>query len=142
LNHFGNRYSSGGKGVNDDQFQKAFLVGNVTQYCLDKYAKGNRIIGHIYQLEREGKELIVKAHPERKKDSTEEKEEILRLIQVRTQTEETQLYLLHSQLIESDWQHFESVQQKINFELAQRQTQLNSKAQRKPVSKKRKQLEL
>jgi hypothetical protein len=118
------------------------LVGNVTQYCLDKYAKGNRIVGHIYQLEREGQELIVKAHSERKKDSTEEKEEILRLIQIRTQTGETQLFLLHSKLTDSDWQHFESVQQKINFELAQRQTQLKSKAQRKPVSKKRKQLEL
>jgi hypothetical protein len=128
--------------LNDDQFQKAFLVGNVTKYCLDQYAKGNRIMGHIYQLEREGQELIVKAHPERKKDSTEEKQEIIRLIQVRTQTGEPQLYLLHSKLIESDWQHFELVQQKINFELAQRQTQLNLKTQRKPVQKKSKQLEL
>jgi hypothetical protein len=128
--------------LNDDQFQKAFLVGNVTQYCLDKYAKGNRIIGHIYQLEREGQELIVKAHPERKKDSTEEKQEILRLIQVRTKTGEPQLYLLHSKLIESDWQHFESVQQQLNKELAQRQTQLKSKTQTKSVPKKRKQLEL
>jgi hypothetical protein len=135
-------YASTQLELNDDQFQKAFLVGNVTQYCLDKYTKGNRIIGHIYQLEREGQELIVKAHPERKKDNAEEKEEILRLIQVRTHTGEPQLYLLHSKLIESDWQHFESVQQKISFELAQRQTQLKSKAQRKPVSKKRKQLEL
>jgi hypothetical protein len=121
---------------------KAFLVGNVTQYCLDKYAKGNRIIGHIYQLEREGQELIVKAHPERKKDSTEEKQEILRLIQVRTKTGEPQLYLLHSKLIESDWQHLESVQQQLNKELAQRQTQLKSKTQTKSVPKKRKQLEL
>ena len=128
--------------LNDDQFQKAFLVGNVTQYCLDKYAKYERIIGHIYQLEREGKELIVKAHPERKKDSIEEKQEILRLIQVRTKTGETQLYLLHSKLIESDWQHFESVQQQLNKELAQRQTQLKSKTQTKSVPKKRKQLEL
>jgi hypothetical protein len=84
----------------------------------------------------------VKAHPERKKDSTEEKEEILRLIQVRTQTGETKLYLLHSQLIESDWQHFESVQQKINFELAQREAKLKPKTQAKSVPKKRKQLEL
>jgi hypothetical protein len=78
--------------------RKPFWLGNVTQYCLDKYAKGNRIIGHIYQLEREGQELIVKAHPERKKDNAEEKEEILRLIQVRTHTGEPQLYLLHSSL--------------------------------------------
>jgi hypothetical protein len=135
-------YASTQLELNDDQFQKAFLVGNVTQYCLDKYAKGNRIMGHIYQLEREGKELIVKAHPERKKDSTEEKEEILRLIQVRTKTGETQLYLLHSKLIESDWQHFESVQHKISFELAHRQTSLKSIPQAKSVPKKRKQLEL
>jgi hypothetical protein len=135
-------YASTQLELNDDQFQKAFLVGNVTQYCLDKYAKGNRIIGHIYQLEREGLEVIMKAHPERQKDSAEEKEEILRLIQVRTQTGESQLYLLHSKLIESDWQHFESVQQKINFELPQRQSKLRSKIQRKSVSKKRKQLEL
>ena len=135
-------YASTQLELNDDQFQKAFLVGNVTQYCLDKYAKGERIIGHIYQLEREGLEVIVKAHPERQKDSAEEKQEILRLIQVRTQTGEPQLYLLHSKLIESDWQHFESVQQKINFELAQRQAKLKSKTQSKSVSKERKQLEL
>jgi hypothetical protein len=135
-------YASTQLELNDDQFQKAFLVGNVTQYCLDKYAKGNRIIGHIYQLEREGQELIVKAHPERKKDSTEEKQEILRLIQVRTKTGESQLYLLHSKLSESDWQHFESVQQRLNKELAQRQTFLKSKTQTESVPKKRKQLEL
>ena len=50
--------------LSDDQFPKAELVGNVTKYCLEKYAKGGRIIGHIYHLEREGKELIVKAHPD------------------------------------------------------------------------------
>jgi hypothetical protein len=128
--------------LNDDQFQKAFLVGNVTKYCLDQYAKGNRIMGHIYQLEREGQELIVKAHPARKRDSTLEKQEILRLREVQTKTGETQLYLLDSKLTESDWQHFDSVQQKISFELAQRQTKLKSKTQAKSVPKKRKQLEL
>ena len=128
--------------LNDDHFQKAFLVGNVTKYCLDQYAKDERIIGHIYHLSREGKELIVKAHPARKRDSTGEKQEILRLREVQTKTGETQLYLLDSKLTESDWQHFESVQQKISFELAQRQTSLKSIPQAKSVPKKRKQLEL
>ncbi len=128
--------------LSDDQFQKAGLVGNVTKYCLEKYAKGGRIIGHIYHLEREGKELIVKAHPDRIRDSTGKKQEILRLREVRTKTGKTKLYWLHSALTESDWQHFEGVQQRLNKELAQRQAQLKSKTQTKPVPKKRKQLEL
>ncbi len=135
-------YAKARLSLNDGQFQKAFEVGNVARYCLNKSATANRIHGDTYHLEREGDELIVKAHPDRRADSTGEKSEILRVREVRTKTGRKGLFLLHSELNEQDRQHFEGVRQQLNQAEAQRPTKRQLKTKQKPTPQKPQQLEL
>jgi hypothetical protein len=135
-------YAKARLSLKDDQFQKAFEVANVARYCLNKSATANRIHGDTYHLEREGDELIVKAHPDRRADSTGEKSEILRVREVRTKTGRKGLFLLHSELNEQDRQHFEGVRQQLNQAEAQRQTKRQLKTKQKPTPQKPQQLEL
>lgn len=82
-------------------------MGNITAAILKHHSNNKSYQDNIYSLKRDDNELVVLAPPNRKPNSKQIKQEILRFMKVDLDSGEKSKFLLHSQLIEQDLRNFQ-----------------------------------
>ena len=108
------RYAKSRNTLNNNQIKIAHQVGNITAAILKKCSNNKNYQDNIYSLKRDDNELVVLAPPNRKSNSKQVKQEILRFMKVDLDSGKKSEFLLHSQLTEQDLRYFQQKLQELS----------------------------
>lgn len=108
------KYAKSRNKLNDNQIKIAHQVGNITAAILKNYSNNKNYQDNIYSLKRDDNELVVLASPNRKSNSKQVKQEILRFMKVDLDSGKKSEFLLHSQLTEQDLRYFQQKLQELS----------------------------